>query len=86
MTRSGSDDVRLKAARVFIEMDQEARRTMPTEARQLVQIVTQNLTMNATPPSQRSVGVIEAQPFQPLSLLPSNADPVGRGESDDDDA
>ena len=86
MTRSGSDDVRLKAAKVFIEMDQEARRTMPNEARQLVQIVTQNLTMHAVPPTERSAGVIEAKPFQPLSLPSSNFIEVGQGESDDDDA
>lgn len=81
-----SEDVRLKAAKVFIEADEAARAAMPEQARQLVQIVTQNVNLNAQLPHGQMRGVIEAKPYQPLGHDASNSDPVGRDESDDGEA
>lgn len=85
-TSAASEDVRLKAIKEVIAIDREAQRALPEQARQLVQIVTQSVQIGAVPPTERSAGVIEAAPFQPLSLPSSNSITVGRGESDDDDA
>ncbi len=80
-----SEDVQLKAARFLIEQDQEARKAMPNEARQLVQIINHGTVNTGQLPSQQLSGVIEAQPYQPLAVIPSNSRPVGRAESEDDD-
>lgn len=82
---AASEDVQLKAARLFIDMDQEARKAMPDQARQLVQIINHGTVHTGQLPSQQLSGVIEAQPYQPLTVLPSNSRPVGRAESDEDD-
>lgn len=79
-----SEDVRLKAAKVFIDADEAARATMPDQARQLVQIVTQNVNIGRHLTSDQVPGVIEAKPYQPLIGNASNPDPVGHGESGDE--
>jgi len=82
--QANSEDVRLKAAKVFIEADQAARNAMPEQARQLVQIVTNTVNMTGHLPASQMPGVIESPPYQPLQPYPSNSDPVGRDESDDE--
>ena len=79
-TRANSEDVRLKAAKVFIEADAAARQAMPEQARQLVQIVTNNLTMTGNLTASQMPGVIEALPWSPVAGDASNSDPVGRDE------
>ena len=83
-----SEDVRLKANRVFLEAAGElgAKGADPNAtARTLVQIVvnaaqgTGNLTASQMP------GVIEAPAYQPLQPGASNYHPVGRHESEGDD-
>ena len=83
--QANSEDVRLKAAKVFIEADEAARATMPADVRQLVQIVTQNVTMTGNLTASQMPGVIEALPYQPLQPDPSNFMPVGRDESEGED-
>jgi hypothetical protein len=83
-TRANSEDVRLKAAKVFIEADAAARNAMPEQARQLVQIVTNNLTMTGNLTASQMPGVIEALPWSPVAGDTSNSGPVGRDESDDE--
>ncbi len=82
-----SEDVRLKANRVFLEAAGElgVKGADPNAtARTLVQIVVNaaqgmgNLTASQMP------GVIEAPAYQPLPPYPSNSDAVGRDESDDE--
>jgi hypothetical protein len=83
-----SEDVRLKANRVFLEAAGElgAKGADPNAtARTLVQIVVNaaqgmgNLTASQMP------GVIEALPYQPLQPDASNFLPVGRDESEGED-
>lgn len=83
-----SEDVRLKANRVFLEAAGElgAKGADPNAtARTLVQIVVNaaqgmgNLTASQMP------GVIEALPWSPVAGDASNSDPVGCDESDGDD-
>jgi hypothetical protein len=57
---------------------------MPESARQLVQIVTNTVNMTGHLPASQMPGVIESPPYQPLQPYPSNSDPVGRDESDDE--
>ncbi len=83
-TRANSEDVRLKAAKVFIEADAAARNAMPEQARQLVQIVTQNVNLTGNLTASQMPGVIEALPWSPVAGDTSNSDPVGRDESDDE--
>lgn len=83
-TRACSEDVRLKAAKVFIEADQAARNAMPEQARQLVQIVTQNVNLTGHLTASQMPGVIESLPYQPLQADASNYHPVGCEESDDE--
>jgi len=83
-----SEDVRLKANRVFLEAAGELGGPASdpnATARTLVQIVI-NAAQNAghLPASQMS-GVIEAEPYQPVIPGPSNSRPVGRPESGADD-
>lgn len=80
-----SEDVRLKANRVFLEAAGELGGPAAdpnATARTLVQIVI-NAAQNAghLPASQMS-GVIEAEPYQPVLPDPSNSRPVGRAESE----
>lgn len=83
-TRACSEDVRLKAAKVFIEADQAARNAMPEQARQLVQIVTQNVNLTGHLTASQMPGVIEAPAYQPLRPDASNYHPVGCEESGDE--
>jgi len=82
--QANSEDVRLKAAKVFIEADQAARNAMPESARQLVQIVTQNVNLTGHLPANQMPGVIESPPYQPLQPDASNYHPVGCEESGDE--
>jgi hypothetical protein len=82
--QANSEDVRLKAAKVFIEADQAARNAMPEQARQLVQIVTQNVNLTGHLTASQMPGVIESPPYTPLPPYPSNSDAVGCDESDDE--
>jgi hypothetical protein len=79
--RGNSEDVRLKAAKVFIDADEAARATMPAEARQLVQVYINQLNQTGHLPARQMSGVIEAEPYQPIEPHPSNSRPVGRAES-----
>lgn len=80
-----SEDVRLKAAKVFIEADAAARAAMPEQARQLVQIVANTVTVGGQLTNGQASGVIEALPYQPTIDHPSNSEPVGRTDEGDDD-
>ena len=82
--RANSEDVRLKAARVFIEADQAARNAMPEQARQLVQIVTNTVNMTGNLTASQVPGVIESLPYTPLQPDASNYQSVGCDESDDE--
>lgn len=85
LAESGSsEDVRLKAARFMIEQDEAARAAMPAQARQVVQIITNTVQMGAQLPDGQMSGVIEAEAYQPLLPNPSNSDPVGRPDDDDE--
>lgn len=81
--RGNSEDVRLKAAKVFIDADEAARASMPDQARQLVQIVAQNVNMNAQLPDGQMRGIVELPAWSPPARIASNSTPVGH---DDDDA
>lgn len=86
-----SEDVRLKANRVFLEAAGElGGKGDKGDAgpRQLVQILVQHAQNVGQLPPQQVSGVYEAEPYQPLGLLPSNSDIVGcvESEGDDDDA
>lgn len=83
-TGANSEDVQLKAARIFIDMDQQARATMPEQARQLVQIVTQNVQIGGQLPDGQVSGVIEAPAYRVIPADASNSAPVGRAEDDDE--
>ena len=83
-----SEDVRLKAAKVFIDADEAARQAMPERAQQVVQIIAQNVNMQGQPTSSQLPGVIESAPYQPLALPPSDSSPVRQAdyaEFDDDE-
>ena len=82
--QANSEDVRLKAAKVFIEADQAARNAMPESARQLVQIVANTVNMTGHLPASQMPGVIESPPYQPLQHDASNYHPVGCDESGDE--
>lgn len=83
--RGNSEDVRLKAAKVFIEADAAARATMPEQARQLVQIIANNVNMAGHLPASQVSGVIEGEAWSPPPAIASNSRPVGRAESEPDD-
>jgi hypothetical protein len=81
-----SEDVRLKANRVFLEAAGElgAKGADPNAtARTLVQIVVNAAQGMGHLPASQMPGVIEAPAYQPLPPYPSNSDAVGRDESDD---
>ena len=82
--RASSEDARFKAAKFMIDVDLQARGAMPEQARQLVQIVTNNLTMTGNLTASQMPGVIEAPAYQPLQPDASNSWPVGRDEPDDE--
>ena len=87
--RACSEDVRLKANRVFLEAAGELGGKgddAANMARALVQIV-----VNAAPnagqlPHGQLSGVIEAQPYQPLIPHASNSESVGCDDSEEDEA
>lgn len=82
---AASEDVRLKAAKVFIEADEETRSRAPEGVRQLVQIVTQHVHMGGEQPlGQRLPGVIEHQAPQRIEHQPSNSQSVGRNDAEPD--
>lgn len=84
-----SEDVRLKANRVFLEAAGElgGNQVDPNAtARTLVQIIV-NASQNAAQlPHGQLSGVIESQPWTGLQPAASNSLPVGRDESEADDA
>lgn len=80
-----SEDVQLKAARFLIEQDEAKRQAMPERARQVVQIVTQNVNLGGQLIPNQSSGVLEAVPYQALDDDASNSRAVGHDDSDDDD-
>jgi hypothetical protein len=82
-----SEDVRLKANRVFLEAAGElgAKGADPNAtARTLVQIVVNAAQGMGHLPASQMPGVIESPPYQPLQHDASNCRPVGRDESDDE--
>ncbi len=84
---AASEDVRLKAIKVLIDIDQQASAAMPERANQTIQIIAQHVNLPANLGNNQMAGVIEAQPFQLPSANPSNSHPVGRPdfEADDDE-
>lgn len=84
--RGNSEDVRLKAAKVFIEADAAARAAMPEQARQLVQIVTQNVNVHGQLTASQLPGVVEAEAYQPFGLISYDSGQVVRPDSDDEEA
>jgi hypothetical protein len=83
--RASSEDARFKAAKFMIDVDLQARGAMPEQARQLVQIVTQNVNLTGNLSASQMPGVIEAPAWSPLPAIASNSDPVGRAESEGED-
>jgi hypothetical protein len=82
-----SEDVRLKANRVFLEAAGElgAKGADPNAAaRTLVQIVVNAAQGMGHLPASQMPGVIESPPYQPLQPDASNYHPVGREESGDE--
>ncbi len=82
---ASSEDVQLKAARLLIDMDQAANAAMPERARQVVQIVTQNVNLGGQLIPNQSSGVLEAVPYQALDHDASNPRGVGYDENEGDD-
>jgi hypothetical protein len=82
---AGSEDVRFKSAKFLIEIAEEAEGRMPSQARQVVQIVTQNVNLGGQLIPNQSSGVLEAVPYQALDHDASNSRGVGHGDLDDDD-
>lgn len=83
-----SEDVRLKANRVFLEAAGELGgkgQDPNATARTLVQIVVNAAQQAGHLPVSQLPGVIEALPYQPTTPDPSNSWPVGRDESEGDD-
>lgn len=83
---AASEDVKLKAARTLLELDEKSRAGMSDAARQLVQINVQSLNLTGQPPSQQMPGIIEAPAYQVLTPDASNSKPVGRADSDEEGA
>jgi len=83
--RAASEDARFKAAKYLIDIDVQARNALPTDTRQLVQIVTQNVTMTGNLTASQMPGVIESLPWSPPAPDASNSYPVGRDESEGED-
>ena len=77
---AGSEDVQFKSAKFLIEMSEAAENRMPEQARQLVQIVAQNVNLTGQLTHSQTPGVFEAKPYQPLIADASNSSPVGRDE------
>lgn len=83
-----SEDVRLKANRVFLEAAGELggdRGKGEQVARTLVQILVNSPQATAQLPHGQMSGVIEAPAFQLPSANPSNSHPVGRPDFEGDD-
>lgn len=83
-----SEDVRLKANRVFLEAAGElggANQDPNATARQLVQIVINSAQQPTQLPDGQMRGVIEAPAWRPVADAASNSAPVGRDESDDEE-
>lgn len=83
--RAASEESRFKAAKYLIDIDLQAQGAMPDQARQLVQIVAQNVNMGAQLPHGQLSGVIEALPYQPFGRDASNSQPVGRDDPEGSD-
>lgn len=85
--RAASEDVRLKANRVFLEAAGELGGRGSGDdsaAKTLVQIVLNQAQNTGQPPSQQMPGVIEAPAYQVLTPNASNSDAVGRADSDEE--
>lgn len=83
-TGAASEDVRLKASRVFIEADEAARSKIPEGVKQQVQIIANTVNLAPVLPNEQQRGIIEAPAYQVLSPTPSNSEQVGRGYDDDE--
>lgn len=88
--RACSEDVRLKANRVFLEAAGELGGKGDEGAnlaKTLVQIIVNQGQNNAHLPVSQMTGVVESPAWSPPVALPSNSQPVGRDESEggDDD-
>lgn len=81
--RGNSEDVRLKAAKVFIDADEAARNAMPEAIRTQVQIIVNQAPNAGQLTDGQLSGVIEAQPWRAIEHDTSNSRPVGRGDDDD---
>lgn len=85
---ASSEDVRLKANRVFLEAAGELggnANDAASMAKTLVQIIVNQGRDAAQLPDGQMRGVIESQPWRPSLPHPSNSDPVGRADSDDEE-
>ena len=83
-----SEDVRLKANRVFLEAAGELGGPASdpnATARTLVQIVVNAAQGMGNLSASQMPGVIEAPAWSPLPAIASNSDPVGRAESEGED-
>lgn len=80
-----SEDVRLKAAKVFIEADEAARAAMPERVHQTLQIIANTVSVGGQLTDGQLSGVIEAQPWRAIEHDTSNSQPVGRGSDEDDE-
>lgn len=87
--RAASEDVRLKANRVFLEAAGELGGKGAGDGKlagALVQIVLNQAQNTGQPPSQQMPGIIEAPAYQVLTPDASNSKPVGRADSDEEGA
>ena len=86
--RACSEDVRLKANRIFLEAAGElggGADKGPVQPRQLVQIILNAAGQAGQLIPNQSSGVLEAVPYQALDHDASNSCAVGHGDSGDDD-
>jgi len=78
-----SDDVRLKAAKTFLDAAGELTPDGGDKtgtARQLIQIVTQSVNLGQQPPSERLPGVIEAPAYR---VIPSDRQTLDESDGQD---
>jgi len=75
---SASDDIRLKASKLFLDAAGELTPADQGGAgpRQLIQIITKSVNMGGQPPSQRLPGVVEPLAGQWLDVTPSDSGEV----------
>lgn len=76
---AASEEVRLKANRVFLDVSGELEAKPDAKPQNVVQIVINHAPVGPQPIGHRLPGVIELQAVQGKRVDPSNSTPVGRG-------